>query len=192
MPHCWGDGMKKIAALLLILSLLTLLASCGREQPGSPSASSEPEASTETTEQQPEREPEKADSTVSEREESAMSEALTLRVGDRGVPVSWEENPSVAELARAAAEEPIQIAMSPYGGWEQVGTIGRVIVSSDVRQTARNGDIMLYSGDQIVLFYGENTWAYTKLGHIDLPEAEITALLSGGTVRITLAAGQQG
>ena len=36
------------------------------------------------------------------------------------------------------------------------------------------GDIVLYSGDQIVIFYGSNSWAYTRLGHVDLTQEEMT------------------
>lgn len=120
-------------------------------------------------------------------EDGTMLKELTLMVNGRGVPVIWEENPSVVELTEAAAQKEIHVEMSMYGGWEQVGSLGRSISRNDVQQTADNGDIMLYSGNQVVLFYGENTWAYTKLGHIDLSTEEVTALLSSGDVSITLA-----
>ena len=57
-----------------------------------------------------------------------------------------------------------------------------------VQQTAESGDIMLYSGNQLVVFYGNNSWAYTKLGKIQgMTEAEITELLSNGDVTITIS-----
>ena len=120
-------------------------------------------------------------------EDSTMSKELTLMVDDTVIPVIWENNPSVAELTEQAARKAMQIEMSMYGGWEQVGSLGYSIARNDVPLTAGNGDIMLYSGNQIVLFYGENSWAYTKLGHIDLPAEEVSALLGGGAVSITLA-----
>lgn len=122
-------------------------------------------------------------------EDSTMSQELTLTVNDTVIPVIWEDNTSVAELSKLASGEPIHIAMSKYGGWEQVGSLGHSVSRKDVQMTAGIGDIMLYSGNQIVLFYGENTWAYTKLGHIDLPEEEVTNLLSRGAVNITLQKG---
>ena len=48
------------------------------------------------------------------------------------------------------------------------------------------GDIVLYSGNQIVVFYGSNSWAYTRLGHIDMTQEELTELLGNGDVEITL------
>jgi hypothetical protein len=73
-----------------------------------------------------------------------------------------------------------------YGGFEQVGPIGQSIVRDDKQTTTNYGDIVLYSGNQIVVFYGSNSWAYTKLGHIDLSQQEMSDLLSGGDVSITL------
>ena len=65
------------------------------------------------------------------------------------------------------------IQMSMYGGFEQVGPIGQDIVSDDARITTEAGDIVLYSSDQIVVFHGSNSWAYTRLGHVDLSQKEM-------------------
>ena len=69
-----------------------------------------------------------------------------------------------------------------YGGFEQVGSIGQSISRDDKQITTEFGDIVLYSGNQIVVFYGSNSWAYTKLGHIDLSEEELTQLLGNGDI----------
>ena len=60
-----------------------------------------------------------------------------------------------------------------YGGFEQVGSIGSTLPSADTRITTNPGDIVLYSSNQIVLFYDSNTWSYTKLGHINLSKSEL-------------------
>ena len=40
------------------------------------------------------------------------------------------------------------------------------------------GDIVLYSGNQLVIFFGSNSWSYTRLGHIEgLSTNELTTLL---------------
>ena len=70
---------------------------------------------------------------------------LILKIGGRTIPVTWEENESTAELKRQAAKGNITILLSPYGGFEQVSSLGREYPSSDVRQTAESGDIMLYA-----------------------------------------------
>lgn len=108
---------------------------------------------------------------------------MRLLIGEREVPVAWEENESVKALQDLC---PLTIRMSMYGGFEQVGSIGQGIVREDVETVTDSGDIVLYSGNQIVIFYGSNSWAYTRLGHIDLSEQEMRDLLSGGDVTITL------
>ena len=111
--------------------------------------------------------------------------SMVLMIGDTEVPVTWEDNASVEEL-KTLAGNGLMISLSMYGGFEQVGSIGQSIARDDEQITTSSGDIVLYSGDQIVIFYGSNSWAYTKLGKIDLSEGEITSLLSNGDVTITL------
>ena len=111
---------------------------------------------------------------------------MKLKIGDTEVPVIWEENESVDALKALAAEGPLTIHMSMYGGFEQVGPIVQDIVSNDQQTTTQAGDIVLYSGDQIVAFYGSNSWAYTRLGHADLSQKEMEDLLGNGDVIMTL------
>ena len=111
--------------------------------------------------------------------------SMVLMIGDTEVPVTWEDNASVEEL-KTLAGNGLMISLSMYGGFEQVGSIGQSIARDDEQITTSSGDIVLYSGDQIVIFYGSNSWAYTKLGKIDLSEEEMTSLLSNGDVTITL------
>ena len=119
---------------------------------------------------------------IGENDEEVSSMKMTINGTE--VSVAWEDNDSVKEIMGAA---PLTIEMSMYGGWEQVGSLGRSFTRNDVQQTAESGDIMLYSGNQLVVFYGSNSWAYTKLGKIQgLSEDEITDLLSNGDVTITI------
>ena len=89
-------------------------------------------------------------------------------------------------LAELAKESPLTIQMSMYGGFEQVGPIGQSIVRDDRQTTTEPGDIVLYSGNQVVIFYGSNAWAYTRLGHVDLPQNELEELLGNGDVVLTI------
>ena len=104
---------------------------------------------------------------------------LQMKIGETKVKVNWEDNDSVAALKELCKDAPLTIQMSMYGGFEQVGPLGTRLPSDDVQTTTASGDIMLYSGSQIVVFYGSNSWAYTRLGHIeDQDSAGMTALLS--------------
>ena len=111
--------------------------------------------------------------------ERKMSTGMKLTVGDRLVPVTWEDNDTVSGLKELA---PLTIKMSMYGGFEQVGSIGKTLARDDVQMTTRPGDIVLYAGNQIVLFYGSNSWTYTRIGHIDLSEGELKGLLGSEDV----------
>ena len=114
---------------------------------------------------------------------------MKLFINETEVPVTWEQNDSVTALRALATGDGLTISMSMYGGFEQVGPIGQRITRDDRQTTTSAGDIVLYSGNQIVVFYGSNSWAYTRLGHIDLSRAELTELLGNGDVTIRIAEG---
>ena len=112
---------------------------------------------------------------------------LQMKIGDTGVTVNWEDNESVEALKELCQDGPLTIQMSMYGGFEQVGSIGQDLPRNDSQTTTQAGDIVLYSGNQIVVFYGSNSWAYTRLGHItDQSEQELAELLGNGDVTITI------
>ena len=114
---------------------------------------------------------------------------LQMKIGDTPVEVEWEDNASVDSLAELVAGDWHEISLSMYGGFEQVGSIGQELPSDDKQTTTGSGDIVLYSGDQIVVFYGSNSWAYTRLGHItDKSDSEMEELLGNGDVTISLKA----
>ena len=86
------------------------------------------------------------------------------------------------------SEEPISIQMSMYGGFEQVGNLGTSLPRNDKQITTEAGDIVLYSGNQIVVFYGSNSWSYTRLGKVTgMTKSELEDLLGNGDVTITIS-----
>ena len=157
---------KLILGGLLIMTLL--LAGCGDETPGDSSGA-------EAMQAEPETETTEVDTTEVEN-------TMRLFIGETEVPVTWEENASVDALRELC---PLTIQMSMYGGFEQVGPIGQSIVRDDQQTSTDYGDIVLYSGNQIVIFYGTNSWAYTRLGHVELSQQEMRDLLANGDVTIT-------
>ena len=122
--------------------------------------------------------------------EPAQEEKTVMKMVINGTPVAveWEDNAAVDALGKAAKEKAITINTAAYGGFEQVGSLGMDLPQSDTRITTNPGDIALYEGNQMVVFYGSNTWAYTILGHIsDKTQAELEQLLSEETLTITLS-----
>ena len=122
---------------------------------------------------------------LDESEEEGAS-MMQMEINDTPVTVAWENSESVSALKELAMDG-LTIQMSMYGGFEQVGSIGQRLPSSDVQTSTSSGDIVLYSGNQLVVFYGSNSWAYTRLGHItDKTPEEMRTLLSNGDVTITI------
>ena len=113
---------------------------------------------------------------------------MRLSIGGTDVDVEWEDNQAVADLAALASNGPLVIDLSMYGGFEQVGPLGASLTANDVQMTTEPGDIVLYAGDQISIFYGSNSWSYTKLGHIAGKTAdEMADLLGNEDVSITIS-----
>ena len=114
---------------------------------------------------------------------------MVLYINNQKIKVRWEDNASVKALKDLVSKAPLTIRMSMYGGFEQVGPLGQSLPNDDERTVTVSGDIVLYAGDQIVVFYGSNTWAYTRLGHIiDKTPEEMRDLLGRGDVIITISA----
>ena len=92
---------------------------------------------------------------------------MNVQVGDVVFSATLEENEAVSALVEMMRENPVVIQMSDYSGFEKVGSLGTSLPASNSQTTTQAGDIVLYNGNQIVIFYGTNTWSYTRLGHID-------------------------
>ena len=108
-----------------------------------------------------------------------------MKIDNTVVDITWENNNSVKELMEYA-KNGLTITMSRYGGFEQVGSIGKTITSNNSQITTSPGDVVLYSSNQIVIFFGTNSWSYTKLGHINLSQSELNNMLNKSNVILTL------
>lgn len=139
-----------------------------------------------SNEAQENEEPEQ--NTESAEEDNGMR-SITMKINDEEMTVTWEDNESVEALADLVSGSPLTIDMSMYGGFEQVGAIGTDLPSNDTNITTEPGDIVLYTGNNMVVFYGSNSWSYTRLGHIENRSAdELKDLLGSNDVKITLSA----
>ena len=110
---------------------------------------------------------------------------FVMKIDNIVVNITWEKNDSVNELMEYA-KNGITITMHQYGGFEQVGSIGKTITSNDSQITTNPGDVVLYSSNQIVIFFGTNSWSYTKLGHINMNQSELNSLLNKSNVTLKL------
>ena len=191
---------RKQAAVCIVFLLLFALCGCAKTETPEPAPTTVTDSndtvtevtalpeSTENTEAQTELPAEPDSQMTTTTEETPVKTDLILKIDGQKVSVTWENNESVTALRELAADAPITIQMSMYGGFEQVGPIGTNLPRNDVQTTTKAGDIVLYSGNQIVVFYGSNSWAYTRLGRIDgLNSSELTSLLGNGAVELILS-----
>lgn len=96
-----------------------------------------------------------------------MHRKITVKANGRPFTATLAGNDAADALAELLAAGPLTIRARDFSGFEKVGPLGRRLPADDRRTTTRAGDIVLYQGDQIVAFYGSNTWAYTRLAAID-------------------------
>lgn len=182
--------MKRWIVLIFLLLFPCALTACANEGAGASGGATVPE-SVSQTQGGPASHPEDASAPGSGKEDPQMEPAnLQLYVDGTPVTVVWERNPAVEELYLAARRETLVVHTHAYGGFEQVGPLPSRFSRNDVQLTTQAGDIVLYSGDQLVLFFGANTWRYTRLGHIEgLTQRELAELLDKDAVTVEIKAG---
>lgn len=106
---------------------------------------------------------------------------MYAQIGDTVWTVALENNPSATALKGLLAKGPLTVEMSDYGGFEKVGSIGTALTQTNRQITTKPGDVILYQGNRITIYYDENSWNFTLLGHIDgVTEAELRTVLKAG------------
>lgn len=149
-----------------LIGISLLLTACGGE--------SVPSAETPTAEEP---------ASISEEEETTMK--MVVQIDEQEFTASLADTEAARALAELLKTEPLTLRLRDYGGFEKVGSLGTELPASDRQITAAAGDIMLYQGNQIVFFYGSNSWNYTELGKIeDLSAWE--AVQGSETLSVTL------
>lgn len=184
--------MKRYLAIILALFLPLAIAACGNRTESEENSSAVQRVETHQIDLSPETETESEQESV-EMEESEENEVKTdqiyIEVGENTLTAVLEDNESAKALKELLANGPLTISASNYGGFEKVCSLGKSLPRNDSQTTTDAGDICLYNGNQIVIFYGSNSWAYTRLGKVsDADGAELEKVLSGEETEITLRA----
>ena len=171
--------MKRFITIIIGLVLICTLVGCGKN------TSNSTEPSNPITQEPSTTTPVDTTPDTTTTEDDTMNKTLMLKIDNTEVEVFWLDNESVKAL-KQLAKDGLTIDLEMYGNMEQFGSLGSTLPSSDTNLTATAGDIMLYQSNKIVLFYGSNSWSYTKLGHINLSKSELTELLGDENVTITI------
>ena len=103
----------------------------------------------------------------SEEEDPMKKNTFYVHIGAETFSATFAENIGAQALKELLAGGDITIQMRDYGGFEKVGPLGQSLPTSNSPTTTQSGGIVLYQGNQVVIFYGSNTWSYTRLGRID-------------------------
>ncbi len=120
--------------------------------------------------------------------EEKSDNKLKISVNGKELTATLEDNSSAKALAKLLKKGALTIEMSDYGSFEKVGDLPQSLPRNDETITTVPGDIILYQGSRITIYYDENTWNFTKLGSIDnITQEELKAILGGGDVTVTLS-----
>lgn len=169
--------MERISIILYSLLLTISLTACsvGGIQPSTTSPSvapsppvqavTPPKQGDNTTPPASEVPPENTTETEVPKEEADQSMQVT--VGNKTFSATLAKNDAASAFVELIQNAPVVINMSDYSGFEKVGSLGTSLPTNNSSITANKGDIILYNGNQIVVFYGSNSWSYTRLGKID-------------------------
>ena len=112
---------------------------------------------------------------------------MYIKVNNKILDVELEDNSATKELKEKIQNGDIIVHAKEYGGFEKVGDFEFSLPREDKNITTSAGDIILYQGNQISLFYNSNSWNYTRLGKIkDITSEELKNILGNGDVTITL------
>ena len=113
---------------------------------------------------------------------------IKLTVNNRELTIKLEENSSSESFIEKLKEKDIIIEAHDYGNFEKVGNLGLSLPTNDKQITTQPGDVILYQGNQITVYYDTNTWNFTKLGKIEgISKQELKNILGDGDVTLTFS-----
>ena len=152
---------KPLLLVLVAVWAIALLTGCGGEiQDAAPSATQDPVPSV------PEQSPQ-VETTHETNEKEPAEMKMNVQIGDYTFTATLEDNRAVDELVEMMEEGPVTLHLDDFSGFEKVGPLGRSLTTSNTQTTTQAGDIVLYNGNNIVRFYGSNSWSDTRLAKID-------------------------
>lgn len=100
-------------------------------------------------------------------ENAVGTKAITITCGNNTLEITLADTVSADAFVKRLSQSDVTVSMREYGGFEMVGGLGFSLARKDEHMTANTGDVVLYGGNNIVIFYGSNSWSYTKIGTIN-------------------------
>ena len=117
--------------------------------------------------------------------ENAFAEGTRIyaRIGQEVLVIEPENNSSAEAFIELLRKGDLTVNMHDYGNFEKVGSIGTSLPRNDERITTIPGDVILYQGNQITIYYDTNTWNFTRLGKVQNIES-LKSILGDGNVTV--------
>lgn len=113
---------------------------------------------------------------------------IVINVNDRDLIVDLEDNTSALEFYNKLKDNHITIEADDYGNFEKVGELGFELPTNDTYITTKAGDLILYEGNKITLYYDTNSYRFTKLGRVtNMDGYDLKELLGDGSVKMTFS-----
>ena len=112
-----------------------------------------------------------------------ISIQITSDSGNHKLTATPADNSSATAFYQLLKKGPLTVDMHDYGSFEKVGPLGTSLPRNDTQITTTVGDIILYQGNQITIYYDTNSWNFTRLGKVDgVTQAELKKILGKGDV----------
>ncbi len=116
-----------------------------------------------------------------------MTQKLNITIDGMTKTATMVDNAATQELVTRLQQAPVTVTLNSSGGFEIWGALGFSLTTSNEQVNAQPGDIVLYNGSNICMFYSTNSWSYTRLGHVDgLSESELRTFLHAGESNISV------
>lgn len=120
-------------------------------------------------------------------EDNIIVDKMYITIDEQTQSVTLEKNAATKALVEKLQQGPVTVTLNSSGGFEIWGALGFSLPTSNQQMTAQPGDVILYNGSNICLFYGTNSWSYTHLGKIDgMSESELRTFLKAGNSNISV------
>ena len=118
-----------------------------------------------------------------------ISIQITSDSGSHKLTATLVDNSSATAFYELMKKGPLTVDMHDYGNFEKVGSLGTKLPRNDTQITTQAGDIILYQGNQITIYYDTNSWNFTRLGKVvstssttSITQAELKKILGKGNV----------
>ena len=188
--------MKKLTILTVLLFCVSMTACTGNKtvenetgiaQPVSSEADSKKGQPQETASETPDIQGPDVEASIS-NEEEVTDNMINIQIGDNTLVMKPADNSSAEAFIELIKDTPLTVAMQDYANFEKVGDIGTSLPRNDEDITTVPGDVILYQGKAVVIYYDQNSWNFTRLGRIqNLNQDELKQILSNGNITATFS-----